>query len=179
MSADIDEINLLTGSYSPDHNVKGRNLIKLAAMICCLGFIGNFGMTVYEAKLLESEKSSIDSELRQIFATYFPNEPYLDRPKSQLTGLLDRAAADSDESAFELYLLTISSVVPNHAATVEEMSYKDGDFVLLCTVQDLSSLDTIVRAFNDLGTVSAELLSSGARDGKVTGRFRLKVRASG
>ena len=67
----------------------------------------------------------------------------------------------------------ISRIAPQFNAVVEEVSYSDNEAVVICTVQDLASLETIQKAFNEQESIRAELLSSGARDGKVNGRFRL------
>jgi len=170
----VDDLNLLDGRYSPVHNKKGKNLLKVAALVFVISLFGSLGMMLYETNVLNSQRTEINTELRTLFSQYFPDEPYLDRPKSQLTNLISNArAGKSKKSTFQTYLHAVSEIAPRLGVIINEISFRDNDMILLCTVKDLASLDTIIEAFNEVQSIEAELLSSGARDGKVNGRFRL------
>ena len=112
--------------------------------------------------------------MRTLFTSYFPDQPYLDRPRSQVSNLISEARAGrSSQTSFQLLLNAVATISPRQGATVDEVNYRDNSMIVLCKVKDLSSLDTIIQAFNGLDHVRAELLSSGAKDGTITGRFRL------
>ncbi len=174
VSVDIDSISVLDGDYTPSHNTKNASLLKLAAMIAVLSLVGYWGVLSYELNTLEQRKSELNNEIRSVFGQHFPDEPYLDRPRSQLSNLINSARTGQIRyTAFQQFLNAVGDIVPQLNAEVEEVNFRENSMVVLCVVKDLSSLDVITKAFNDREGLEAELLSSGARDGKITGRFRL------
>lgn len=174
LSEDYDRYSILDGNFAPTHNKKSENLLKVAAIIAVVAIVGYWGLTAFESHNLQSRKQQLDSSLRNLFSEYFPDQPYLDRPRSQLTNLIDGVKTGNlRNTEFQELMTAVSKITPAHGAVVEEINFRDSDMIVLCTVKDMASLDTITQAFNNLGSVNAELLSSGAQDGKVTGRFRL------
>ena len=104
-------------------------------------------------------------------------KPGLHRPRIQLTSLINNARSGKiKNTGFQLYLNAVSKITPKFSTVIEEINFRENDMIVLCTVRDLSSLDTIKQAFNEFSLINAEPLSSAARDGKVTGRFRLSSR---
>ena len=171
---ELSSYNLLEGLFAPGHTSKSANIVKIAASVAVLGIILHTGAIIYENQVLESRKTELSVSMRSLFSSYFPDEPYLDRPISQVTSLIVNAKKGmSGDSLFQKLLSAISQIAPGNGATVDEINYRDQAMVVVCRVRDLSSLDTIIQAFNELQGIQAELLSSGARDGVVTGRFRV------
>ena len=173
-SENLEELNLLAGRFAPTHQRKSVSLLRVAAAVALFAVVGYWSMLVYESRTLEARMAEIDRDVRSLFSEYFPGEPYLGRPRDQVESLIARSRASAaDDTGFQFYLNTVSRVAPRFGAVVEEVSYRDNAMVVICTVKDLASLDTIQRAFNQIDSISAELVSSGARDGKINGRFRL------
>jgi general secretion pathway protein L len=173
----IDSLSILDGTFLPTHNKKGANLVKLAVVISVVGLGMYVGFHAFEYKQLESQKKETGLEIRSLFARHFPDEPYLDRPRDQLISLINNARTGKVKNTeFQFYMNAVSRIIPGLNAVIEEINFRENEMIVLCTVQDLSSLDTIMQAFNEYGTINAVLMSSGARDGKITGRFRLNKR---
>ena len=171
---EIQEISILSGNYIPKHHGSGAGLFKVSGIICLIAVFVYWAGLKFEHHTLVEEKQRINTELRQIFSDNFPGEPYLDRPRSQLQNILNRLQKGQlNNSDFQLLMTLVSEVSPQYNAVVEELNYKDKEMTILFTVQDLSSLDRIRSAFNQSGKLTAELLSSGARDDKVNGRFKI------
>jgi general secretion pathway protein L len=171
---DISATNVLDGVFAPSHASKFGNISKFAGFVASIGIAIVLGVSVYENQMLKDRFSDLDSEIRTLFTSYFPDQPYLDRPRSQVSNLISEARAGrSSQTSFQLLLNAVATISPRQGATVDEVNYRDNSMIVLCKVKDLSSLDTIIQAFNGLDHVRAELLSSGARDGTITGRFRL------
>jgi general secretion pathway protein L len=169
-----DSLSILDGSFLPTHNKKGANLVKLAAVISIVGLGLYGGFHAFEYRQLELQKKETGLEIRSLFARHFPDQPYLDRPRDQLTSLINNARMGKVKNTeFQFYMNAVSKIIPRLNAVIEEISFRENEMIVLCTVQDLSSLDTIMQAFNEFGTINAVLMSSGAREGKITGRFRL------
>ena len=174
----IDSLSILDGTFLPTHDRKGANLVKLAAVISIVGLGMYGGFHAFEYKQLESQKKETGLKIRSLFSRHFPDEPYLDRPRDQLTSLITNARTGKIKNTeFQFYMNAVSRIIPGLNAVIEEINFRENEMIVLCTVQDLSSLDTIMQAFNEYGTINAVLMSSGARDGKITGRFRLNKRA--
>ena len=174
---DLSNYNLLEGLFAPGHTSKSTNILKISAFVAMLGIVLHTGTMIYENQILESRKAELAVNMRSLFSSYFPDEPYLDRPTSQVTSLIANAKKGmSGDSFFQKLLSAISQIAPGNGATVDEINYRDETMIVVCRVRDLSSLDTIIQAFNELQGIQAELLSSGARDGVVTGRFRVTGR---
>ncbi len=174
LDTDVSAINILEGMFAPSHGNKFGNLGKVAGFVALLGIASALGVSMYENSVLSKRYNKVDAEMRTLFASYFPDEPYLDRPRSQVSNLISQAkAGHSTQSGFQVLLNAVATISLKYGATVDEVNYRDNSMTVLCKVRDLSSLDTIMQAFNGLDRVKAELLSSGARDGTITGRFRL------
>jgi general secretion pathway protein L len=174
---ELSSYNLLEGLFAPGHTSKSANILKIAASVAVLGVVLHTGTMIYENQVLESRKAELAVNMRSLFSSYFPDEPYLDRPTSQVTNLIANARKGmSGDSLFQKLLSATSQIAPGNGATVDEINYRDETMIVVCRVRDLSSLDTIIQAFNELQGIRAELLSSGARDGVVTGRFRVTGR---
>ena len=170
----FDEFNILDGEFQPLHNRKSANLLKIAGVVGILAIVVHLGIMTFAVNEFTKKRDKINSEMRSLFSNYFPGEPYLDRPRSQITTLIAQAKSGTNTSTeFQVLLNAVSQITPKFNAIVDEVSYRDSEMIVLCTVRDLASLDNIRQGFIDLGSINAVLLSSGARDGKVTGRFQL------
>ena len=168
---------MLGGAFVPTHNTRGVKLFRASLVIVLLGLVSYFGMLNYERNALERKDAQLKNDMRLLFSQNFPDEPYLDRPRSQLTNAITRVKSGAVfDTRFHQYLAAVSKIIPRHRAVVDEINFRDDSMIVLCTVSDLSSLDVINQSFNSLDSINAELLSSGARDGKVSGRFRLSIR---
>ena len=171
---DIQAFNILDGDFRPSHNKKNLNLLKISGVLTVLSCIAYWGVLSVQAYWLERKYNQTNHDMRSLFATYFPNEPYLDRPRSQVTSLIEQArSGGKSTSEFQLLLNAVSEITPRFNASIDEINYRDEVMVISCVVKDLASLDTIKQGFLQLGSFNVELLSSGARDGKVSGRFQL------
>ncbi|MEJ2178600.1 MAG: hypothetical protein P8Y12_11820, partial [Gammaproteobacteria bacterium] len=105
---------------------------------------------------------------------HFPGEPYLGRPRSQLQSLIASRGGQGGQYEFQRLLKSITDATRQHNAEIEEVNFRDSAMTVLCNVNSLSVLDNIRQTLQQLPGMRAELLSSGARDNKVTGRFRLE-----
>mgnify|MGYP001820322801 FL=1 len=111
--------------------------------------------------------------MTSLFRQHFPGEPWLGRPRFQVESLLDARSGQGDAYGFQSLLEVITGVTRQHAAEIEEINYRDDAMIVLCNVRSLSVLDDIRQGLQNLPGLDAELLSSGARDNQVTGRFRV------
>ena len=172
--ADLGRCNLLDGAYAPVRNRKSAGLLQLAAAAGLLGIGAVAGASCYELRTLEPEKQQTERAMRTLFARCFPAQPCLDRPRSQLTALLSAARPGPvGPAGFARCLDALRQTAPRLGARLAAVAFRDNAMTVLRSVRGLSSRDRLQRACNQLPGSRAELRSCGARNGKVTGRFRL------
>lgn len=169
-----DSISLLHGEFAPEHRSRNYRPLKIAALCGLLAIAIYYTAMVKEASTLRAQDSSINNQMVQLFERHFPNEPYLGRPRFQLQSLLASHTGKGDLNEFQRLLTSITNATRQHKAEIEEVNFRDNSMTVLCNVSSLSVLDSIRQTLQQLPGMSAELLSSGARDNKVTGRFRLE-----
>ena len=171
----VERYSLLTGEFLPAHKKRNLSGVKWAAMIAAIAFIGYWGYSFYEYRELRKDLRHTERSIVTLFLKSFPGEPYLDRPRKQVESLINRAVSGSSaKTDFQFFMDAVRQVTPQLGATVDEIGFRDESMVVLCTVNDLSTLDRVRQAFDGLDGVTAELMSSGARDNKISGRFRLR-----
>lgn len=170
----FDNLSVLHGEFAPAHRSRNYRLIKIAAACGALAVITYYGAMVAETRALRSQDATLQQQMVQLFNRHFPGEPYLGRPRSQLQSLIASRGGQGGQYEFQRLLKSITDATRQHNAEIEEVNFRDSAMTVLCNVNSLSVLDNIRQTLQQLPGMRAELLSSGARDNKVTGRFRLE-----
>ncbi len=169
----ISAITLLHGAYTPKHLNRSYRPLKVAAA-CLLIAISLFTLSMWhETSEMSERESAVKQQITTLFKQRFPGEPYLGRPRVQVAELLGAGESTTSRNEFQRLLQSVSSVARANRATIEEINYRDEAMTVLCNVESLAVLDNIRSALQDIPGLNAELLSSGARDNQVSGRFRL------
>ncbi len=169
----LDRLNLLHGAFVPAHRSRNYGPLKVALALGVLAALSMYAGMIRESKQLNAENSSLNRAMTAVFKERFPGEPWLGRPRFQVEALLNAAGPDSSAAGFSSLLQAVTTVARQHRAEIEEVNYRNDAMIVLCNVSGLSVLDDIRAGLEALPGVTAELLSSGARDSQVTGRFRL------
>ncbi len=171
-------VSLLQGDYFPRHRKSKNRASKLAVMVGMIAFLVWWGSLTVEYQRLKKEITEATINTYELFARTFPDDLIVDdlsRVKNQVAALINRASSGSDEkSDFTVLLDSVSRVMPKLRAVVEEVSYRDRTMIVACLVPNLATLDKLKTTLNSESGISASLISSGSRDKKVSGRFRLK-----
>jgi len=170
-----DRLSLLHGEFLPSHRARSHRPLLVAAVCGFVAAVAYFGSMYWETTRLKHEQQQLGAEMRTVFSNRFPGEPWLGRPRNQVENLLSSTSGNNDSFQFQQLLNAITGVSRQHRAEIEELNYRDRSLTVLCKVSSLTVLDEIRSAFDALPGVSAELLSSGASDDQVTGRFRLQA----
>ncbi|MGI9318018.1 MAG: type II secretion system protein GspL [bacterium] len=169
-----ENLSLLHGEFSPAHRSRNYRPIKIAAACGLLAVVISYIGMVAETRSLRFQDESIRQEMVQLFTHHFPGEPYLGRPRFQLENLMASRGGGGNLYEFQRLLRSITEATRKHNAEIEEVNFRESSMTVLCNVSSLSVLDNIRQTLQQLPGMRAELLSSGARDNKVTGRFRLE-----
>ena len=172
--AALDSFNILHDSFAPRHRTRNFRPIKIAAACGMLAIAIYYISMVLETRELRIRHATINQQMVELFNQHFPGEPYLGRPRSQLESLIASQGGQGGLYEFQQLLQFVTDATRKHNAEIEEVNYRDRAMTVLCNVGSLSVLDSIRQTLQQLPGMRAELLSSGARDNKVTGRFRLE-----
>ncbi|MBX2869254.1 MAG: hypothetical protein KTR18_11300 [Acidiferrobacterales bacterium] len=169
----ISEITLLHGVYTPKHLNRSYRPLKVAT-VCLLIALSLLTLSMWrETSEMQQRESAVNEQITTLFKRRFPGEPYLGRPRVQITSLLSSGESTTSRSEFQRLLQSVSKVAQANRATIEEVNFRDQAMTVLCNVDSLAVLDNIRSALQGIPGINAELLSSGARDNQVSGRFRL------
>lgn len=168
----LSAVSLLHGEFQPVHKSRNYRPLKIAAMCSAFAVVLMSLSMVRELQQLRQEEKQVDDSTLKLFTTNFPNEPFLGRPRFQVESLLSQRQGGG-QNDFQRLLNVTTGVLTTHGGKIEEVNFRDQALTVLCTVKGLSVLDNIQQSLQQQSDVTAELLSSGARDNEITGRFRV------
>ena len=169
----VEKHDLLHGEFLPSHSSRDTRKLRLALFFGLFATLTLYVSMVLESRQLEARDGDLNQQMIALFRQHFPGEPWLGRPRFQVESLLNARGGQGDVHGFQSLLDVVTGVTREHAAEIEEINYREGAMIVLCNVRSLSVLDDIRAGLQDLPGLDAELLSSGARDNQVTGRFRV------
>lgn len=168
-----EQYNLLKGEYEPGHKTPGLKDYRMVAGIALAAIMLTVGATVVETWSLSRQAKQLDSEIAQVYRSVFPKTKRLINPRLQFQQKIDQLRSGVVTGDLPILLSTIARVLPGSKATIEELSYRDNTLLVTCTTADFAQLDQVNKRFTQDKGIKIELLSSGSRDNRVSGRFRL------
>jgi len=176
------ERNLLQGEYEPEHRNTASWPLKAAAVIFGLALAIKLGSDAAEYLFLTKQNKFYDDRIQSTWATMFPDNPGNVDPfsvESRVQSEIDRLQTGTVSNGdFQQLLAAVSRSVPQTQAVVEEVSFKENALIVTCSSNDFAGLDILKQQFDADEDVIAELESSGARDDRVSGRFRISRRGA-
>lgn len=169
--------SMLQGEYEPEHLKPKSSLLNIAAGIVLAALLLLGASHWYEAARLEARLKANQQAVRDLFAQSFPGEEYLGSPRRQIASLLSISEDDPPDEMFQ-YLLGVSAqTAPRHGARLEEINYRDRQLQIGVSVPNFAALEKLTDEINAQADLQAVLISSGARDQRVTGQ--IKIAANG
>jgi type II secretory pathway component PulL len=169
----VERVNLLHGDFLPAHQSRDLRPLKVAAALALAAAVLMYGSLLLESRELKARDMALNQQMKTLFQQQFPGEPWLGRPQYQVQTLLDARDGGTDAFGFQFLLEVITGMTRQHGAQIEELNFRDDEMIVLCNVRSLSVLDDIRQGLQGLPGLTAELLSSGARDNQISGRFRV------
>ena len=165
--------SLLHGEFEPEHLKPKSTWLNVAAGLaaCALLLLGVSHWL--EANKLQQRYVDNQQQIRTLFDEAFPGQEYLDQPRRQIASLLS-ISEDSPASEMFQYLLDVSAqVIPAHNAEFEEINYRNQQLQVGVSAPNFAALEQITTQINSQTGLQAALISSGARDQRVTGQIKL------
>lgn len=176
------ERNLLQGEYEPEHRNNASWPMKAAAIVFGLALAIKLGSDGAEYLWLNQRDSQLDQQLQSTWVEMFPDSPGAVDPfsvESRVQAELERLQTGNVSTGdFQQLLAAVSRSVPQTQAQVEEVTFRDNTLIVTCSSADFAGLDVLQQQFDADEDVVAELESSGARDDRVSGRFRISRRGA-
>jgi general secretion pathway protein L len=170
--------SLLHTEFEPEHLKPGSNWLNVAASlaVCALLLMGASNWV--EAARLQQRYEASQHAIRALFEEAFPGEEYLEQPRRQIASLLSISADDPADEMFQFLLEVTASTAPAYNAEIEEINYRDQQLQMGVSVPNFSALEQLTARINARQGLQAALISSGARDKRVTGQIKIVSRAN-
>jgi general secretion pathway protein L len=171
--------NLLQGDYKPHHQGQEGGRYKIAGAVLIAAFVIQFVASGYEYFQLASQQKRLNEQIETVFRETFPDAQRIVNPRLQMEQRLKRLRSGYvGEGEFQILLSAVARAIPVAKGTIEEISFRDNALTVTCITRDFTGLDALKKKFSEDPLVAVELLSSGSRDNRVSGRFKI-ARARG
>jgi general secretion pathway protein L len=167
--------SLLHDDFEPEHLKPGSSWLNIAAGLAICALLLMASSQWVEASKLQKRYEANQQNTRKLFDEAFPGEEYLDVPRRQIASLLSISEDDPADEIFQ-YLLEISvSAAATNNAELEEINYRDQQLQIGVSAPNFATLEKLTTQINDLDGLQAALVSSGARDQRVTGQVKIAL----
>ncbi len=171
--------NLLQGHYKPRHHDQNIGRYKIAAVLLLAALAIQLIAGGYEYFDLASQDRRLDAQIKSVFQESFPQITRIVNPRLQFEQKLrELQSGQIAAGEFQILLSTVARVIPGSQGRLQEISFRDNAMIVTCVTKDFAGLDQLKNKFAEDPGIDVELLSSGSRDERVSGRFRL-TRAQG
>jgi len=167
------DVNLLQHGPDSAEALAARAWIKAAALVLGLALTIRVGVDAYDHFTLASRAGQLEREIEATLKETFPDMTRIVEPRAQMAQRLARLEGSARGDGFLVMLSVVARALPVVDARVEEMTFRNGALLVTCDTPDFEALDRLQQRFADDGRVAVELLSSGSRENRVSGRFRL------
>lgn len=176
-----DAINLLQGSYAPQHESSADwRAWRWAALLAGILFVVHVGARSYELLRLKKAETALDQSLADAVRLAMPDDPSLrnarQRVEQRLLAVRGSGGAAGSMLGALGALANAQGSVP--AASVKGFTFRDGTMELRITAPDAASLDAVAQQFNANGW-RAQLLSGNAAGAAYQGRIQVKSPGAG
>ncbi len=171
--------NLLQGAYTPHYQDRGTGRYKIAAVVLITALGIYFIANGFEYFQLASQEKRLNGQIETVFRDTFPDARRIVNPKLQMEQRLKQLKSGYiGEGEFQVLLSAVARAIPAVQGKIEEISFRDNALTVSCITRDFAGLDALKKRFAEDPLVAVELLSSGSRENKVSGRFKI-ARAQG
>ncbi len=166
--------NLLQGDYKSRHQGQEDSRYKIAAAVLAAACVIYFVASGYEYFQLASQEKRLTEQIEIEFREAFPDAKRIVNPRLQMEQRLKKLRSGYvGEGEFQILLSAVARAVPAAQGKIEEISFRDNALTVTCITRDFAGLDKLKKKFAEDSLVAAELLSSGSRDNRVSGRFKI------
>ncbi len=165
--------SLLHGRFEPEHLKPGSSWLNIAAgmAICALLLLG--ASQWVEADKLQQRYDANQRAIRVLFDEAFPEEEYLDLPRQQIASLLSISEDSPADETFQYMLGVSTEIALANKAELEEINYRDQQLQMGLTAPNFAALEKLTTQINELEGLQAALISSGAREQRVSGQVKI------
>jgi general secretion pathway protein L len=170
------QIDLLTGDFRQKSRTANLSSYRVALIIvaCAIGVKLLGDAWLYFS--LSAESRRLDQQMAQIITDIFPGVSVIPSREQfimqqEMDKLLGTRTVAGD---YLLFLSAVTRATRGKNVSVEDLTFREGKLTVSCTVSDFGAVDDLQQRFSEDNRISADLASSSASEGKVTGRFILE-----
>lgn len=165
--------SLLQSAYEPEHLKPKSTWLNVAAGLAAGALLLLGASHWLETSRLQQLYADNQMKTRALFEGTFPDQEYLDQPRRQIASLLSISENQPGSQMFQYLLEVAAQTVPANNASVEEINYRNEQLQLGVSAPNFAALEQMTAQINTREKLKATLISSGARDQRVTGQIKL------
>lgn len=168
------DAGLLSGEFRPENGLFSMRKYWPAAAIVALAAVISFGSDVAELVWLKQKHAELGQQIDTVYAGMFPGSQVVPgRVRTQTETKLKKLASLSGGDDFTYLLVTVSGLLQNQQANLEEIDFRNGTLTTVLTLNDFSHMDRVQKTLQGNAGISVNLKQSGAKGNKVQARFEI------
>jgi len=173
----VPEVDLLRGGDDAGDALVSRGWLTAAAVLLALALAIRVGVDARDHYALQAKERELDQRIEAILKESFPDIERVVDARAQMAQRLAELEGGAAGSGFLALLAVVADAVPGSDAMVEEITFREAALLVTLTTSDFEALDRLQQKLAANARVRVELVSSGAREDSVNGRFRLDLGA--
>jgi len=174
----VPDVNLLQGAYAPPGRADLHRGYRVAAAILLGALVLRAGVDMFDYLALGTQESKLDQEIVATMRSAFPGIRVVRGAERTIAerAVKQALSGQHDGGDFQYLLGVLARAIRPGTGYIEDITYRDSALLVSCSTRDFAALDRLRESFSRDAAVQVQLMSSGARDNRVTGRFKLELR---
>jgi len=174
----VPDVNLLQGDYAPPGKAGLHKGYRVAAAILLGALVLRAGVDAFDYFALGAQESKLDQDIVATMRRAFPAARVVRGAERTIVEreVKQALSGQRDGGDFQYLLGVLARAIRPGTGYIEDITYRDSALLVSCTTRDFAALDRLRETFSRDAAVQVQLMSSGARDNRVTGRFKLELR---
>jgi general secretion pathway protein L len=173
-SAPLESAGLLQGDYQATGDKLGPGRYRAVAALLVLALLIKLAGDFAELNWLTQRHERLLEKTASLYQQLFPGARVVPgKVRVQLKNRIEELRQGHGGSEFSQLLMFAGKRLMQAGARIEELQFRDGMLVLVCTMGDFSQLDAVKQALQNESSIDARLVQSGAKGNKVQARFEI------
>lgn len=169
-----ESAGLLQGEYQTAGDKPGPGRYRAIAAMVVLALLVKFAGDFAELTWLKESHQRLQQETAGLYQQLFPGARVVPgKVRVQLKNKLEELRQVHGGSEFSQLLISAGKRLMHAGARIEELQFRDGMLVLVCTMRDFSQLDAVKQALQNESSIDTRLVQTGAKGNKVQARFEI------
>jgi len=164
------------GGDSTDSNAALMKRYRPAAFVAAVALLTYLAADLVELNWLSRTRADIEKKMEASFHELFPGARLVaGKVRVQLKNRIEALNHKRDGNVLVMLLTSAGKRLRESGVRIEELQFRDGQLMVVCTMRDFSHLDAVKQALNDDSSLDVRLIRSGARGSRVQAQFEFRL----